>query len=187
MTIKNIIQKIEAETKTEVDNILQDARDEANSLRAGSEKAVRLGRLREQGKKRITIMRNIHLSEARRTKRRTILGAKEELINDCFEQAKGQLKELKGTDYQKVIKRLLDESKALIGANGIVTITREEDRAFITTIPNIKVKSDLASGLGGFIIESSDGKIVVDNTFDAILDRQKEDVRTSVANILYPE
>ena len=189
MTIENIIRKIDDETKAEVGNILAEVKNEAKEIKLEAQKRIRadLKSAQEQGEKRITIMRNIHLSEARRTARKTTLSAKEELIDQCFTQAKERLKTMKGEEYRSVLTRLIKESLPHIGDKGLVTLTRDEDKSIINSFPNLKVKPELAPGLGGLIIESADGRIIVDNTFDAILERNKDDIRTEVATILYPE
>ena len=189
MTIQKNNKKIEAETAAEVDKILKEGQDRARILQAEADRKLKQKQtqLKTQGEKQITIMRNIHLSEARRSARRIILSAKEDLIEGCFQSAKEKLQELKGEEYRKVLDRLIKESLALIGKSGKVTLTREEDKAIISAYPNLTVKPGIKPGLGGVIIESTDGKIVVDNTFDAILERTKEDIRTEVAQILYPE
>jgi len=189
MTIDKIIQKIKAETAVNVDNILKNAQKTIKEmkLKAQKEQKEQLEKVRDTGEKQITIMRNIHLSEARRASSRNILNAKEELIETCFAQAREQLRTLTGQEYRNIMTRLIKESLALLGDSGVVTLTREEDKAILSSFPNLTVKPKLAPGLGGLIIESKDGKIVVDNTFEAILNRHREDIRTEVANILYPD
>jgi V/A-type H+-transporting ATPase subunit E len=189
MTIENIIQKIKAETTAEVGKILNDANSIVAEYNkdARKEMGLKLKDIRAEGEKRITIMRNIHLSEARRMTRKSILNAKEELIQQCFDQAQDRLQNLSGDEYRKIMNGLIDQSLKLVGNKGIVTLTRSEDKAIFSTMPNITVKPDIIPGLGGLIMESQDGKIVVDNTFKALIRRQKEDIRTEVAKILYPE
>lgn len=189
MTIDNIIKKIESETAEEVNKILQQANKEARELDAEETNNLNheLNKLKEEGNKRITIMRNIHLSEARRIARRIILSAKEELIDECFSQAKEQLKSMTGEEYKNVIVQLINESLPLIGESGSVALTREEDKTILSSFPKLTVKPNLTPGLGGVILESADGKVVVDNTFDAILERRKENIRTEVANILFSD
>ena len=189
MTIEKIIQKIEAETNAEVKDIIDEARRTASGLKKDADKelAQKLKQLKDQGEKRITIMRNIHLSEARRKTRRSVLSAKEELIEKCFNEAKERLRNLSGDKYRSIMTNLVKESLALVGDSAVATLTRAEDKSILSVYPKINVKSELHKGLGGLIMESADGKIVVDNTFDAILERQMEEIRTEVANILYPE
>lgn len=189
MTIEKIIEKINAETTADVNKILKDAHRNAKEIKKnfGKELSLQINQIYEQGQKRITIMRNIHLSEARRATRRRILKAKEELIEECFKQAREHLRSLTGEDYQRVMTRLITESLKLVGNSGVATLTREEDKAILSSYQKITVKPKLAPSLGGLIMESTDGKIVVDNTFEAILDRKKEDIRTEVASILFPE
>ncbi len=189
MSIEKIIQKIETETASDIDKIVKEAQKAANEIKTKYKKelATELNHIRDQGKKRITIMRNIHLSEARRASRRGILSAKEELIEECFTRAKERLRTLSGDEYRRVMTKLIDQSLNLVGNHGVALVTREEDKAILSSYQNITVKPELIPGLGGVILESVDGKIVVDNTFDAILNRQKEDIRTEVAKILYPD
>jgi V/A-type H+-transporting ATPase subunit E len=189
MTIENIIKKIEAETKAEVNKILNDTQKEAKAIKLEAKTQIqeKLNASKKEGQKRITIIRNIHLSEARRNARRITLSAKEELINECFRQAKERLRNLKGDEYRRVLQKLINEALPHIGNKGTATLTREEDKSIIGSIPNISVKPKIIPGFGGLILESEDGKVVVDNTFKAILERKKDDIRTEVAKILYPD
>ena len=189
MTIENIIKKIEAETNAEIKNIMKDANQEVKKLKVEAKKQLTeaVGLTRKQGEKRIAINRNIHLSEARRLANKIFLDAKEDIIRDCFDQAKERLGKLSGGKYQKVLENLLKESLPLVGGKGVASLTREDDKTFVRSFPNVEIKPSLVPGFGGFILESTDGKIVVDNTFNAILERNYEDIRTEVANILYSE
>jgi V/A-type H+-transporting ATPase subunit E len=189
MTIDNIIKKINEESSAEINKILEEARNESKEMEAEANKSIssELASIQNEGKKRITIMRNIHLSEARRTARRTALSAKEDLIEECFSQAKERLKSMTGEEYKQVLVQIINESLPLINNKGNVILSREEDRAILSSFPNLSIKSGTTSALGGLIFESIDGKVVVDNTFDAILERQKEDIRTEIAKILFPD
>ena len=189
MTIDNIIKKIETQTVEEVNKIINNAKSKASEYQQEANKILtsELNQVRTEGNKRITIMRNIHLSEARRIARRTTLSAKEDIIKECFNQASEILKALSGEEYRKVMVQLINDSLPLINNKGSVKLTRKEDQTILSAFPNLTVSSVLVKGLGGLILQSADGKVVVDNTFDAILERKKEKIRAEIANILFAD
>ena len=189
MTIEAIIDRINKETSENINKILQASSQESHKVMKHAEKDLKheLGIERKKSSKNIEITRNIHLSNARRIARRTVLGKKEELINQCFDQAKAQLKELSGEEYSKTIRRLIKDGMNLIGNEALAIPSKDEDLTIIKEFSNLTLSDERTGAIGGIILKSKDGKIIVNNTFDAILERYKEDIRTEVANALFSE
>ncbi|MCK5559987.1 MAG: hypothetical protein KAJ51_05315 [Thermoplasmata archaeon] len=189
MTIEAIIDRINKETSENINKILKASSQETQKVMKKAEKELQheLGLERKKSAKNIKITRNIHLSNARRVARRTVLGKKEELIIECFDQAKAQLKKLSGDEYGKTIRRLITDGMKLIGNEVIAIPSKDEDLGIIKEFSSLTLSNERTGAIGGIILKSKDGKIIVNNTFDAILDRYKEDVRTEVANALFFE
>jgi vacuolar-type H+-ATPase subunit E/Vma4 len=189
MTIEAIIDKINKETSENINKILKASKQESQKVHAKAKSDLDRELLQEQKKseKNIEITRNIHLSNARRIARRSVLGKKEELINECFSQAKAQLKELSGDEYRTTIRKLITEGVKLIGTEAVAIPSKDEDLAIIKEFSNLTLSNERTGAIGGVILRSKDGKTVVNNTFDAILERYKDDIRTEVANALFSE
>jgi len=189
MTLEAIIDKINKETSENVNKILKASKKESNKIlkRAQKELQSELKQERKKAERNREIIRNIHLSNARRIARRTVLSKKEELINECFNKAKTSLQQLSGDEYAKTIRKLIINGMALIGNEAVVIPSKDEDLRIISEFSSLTVGNERTGAIGGVILQSKDGKIVVNNTFEAILERYKDDIRTEVANVLFSE
>ena len=189
MTIETIINKINKDTLENIKKILKASEAETRKIlkKAKKELERELELERKKAERNITITRNIHLSNARRIARRSILVKKEELIEECFSEASRKLRELSSEEYRKTIQNLIEDGMKLIGDEAVVIPTKEEDLAIIRTFGKLTLSDERTGALGGVILKSKDGKVIVNNTFDALLERYKDDIRTEVASILFSE
>ena len=122
MTLEAIINKINKETSENVNKILKASKKESGKINRQARQELHLEREHERknADKSRAILRDIHLSNARRIARRTVLGKKEELINECFDQAKVSLQQLSGDEYNKTIRKLINNGMKLIGNEAVV-------------------------------------------------------------------
>ncbi len=189
MTLEAIINKINKETSENVNKILKASKKESEKInrQARKELQLELEQERKKAEKSREIIRNIHLSNARRIARRTVLGKKEELINECFDQAKVSLQQLSGDEYNKTIRKLINNGMKLIGNEAVVIPSKEDDLRIISEFSTLTVSNERTGAIGGVILQSKDGKVIVNNTFEAIIERYKDDIRAEVANVLFSE
>lgn len=185
MAIEKIITKIKEDGEKEARKILNEARRNAEEIlekeqiEIEKEKEKKL----ERGKKEIETKKNIIISSAKRNSRKKILETKEEIINKCFDLAKKELEELKGEKYKEIIKKQIEDGKKIIGEELIILPSREED---ISMLSNLGLKiGEKRDAMGGVTLVSKDGKIRIDNTFDGILERLRDDIRIGTARILF--
>lgn len=185
MAIEKIITKIKEDAEEKARNILTEAREKAKEILEKEQKEIK--KLKEKklssGKKEIETKKNILISSAKRSSRKKILETKEEIINNCFTSSHNELRKLDGKDYQEIITRLLAEGKKIIGSDLIVIPSREEDISMLSSIG--VTMGEKRDAMGGVILVSKDKKISIDNTFDGILDRLKDDIRIGAAKILF--
>jgi vacuolar-type H+-ATPase subunit E/Vma4 len=55
------------------------------------------------------------------------------------------------------------------------------------TETELKISNDRIDSLGGCFVRSRDGRIMIDNTFPAILKRRERTLRQAIRQILFPE
>jgi V-type H+-transporting ATPase subunit E len=189
MTLEAIIAKIEKETSENVNEILEASKQESEKKLNKAQQELRneLEQEKKKAERNREVIRNIHLSNARRMARRTVLSEKEKLINSCFDHAKISLKELGELEYKKTVRRLITEGMKLIGKETIVIPSKDDDLSVISEFSNLTISNERTGAIGGIILKSKDGKIIVNNTFEAILERYKDDIRTKVASILFSD
>lgn len=185
MSIEKIITKIKEDGEKKARKILSEARGKAKEIiekeqiEINKEKEIKYSK----GKKEIETKKNIIISTAKRNTRKKILETKEEIINNCFVSSKESLENLDEENYNKILTKQILEAKNVIGDDLIVIPSRDKDISFLNS-QNFTI-GDIKEATGGVTLVSKDGKISIENTFDGIMERLRDDVRIGVAKILF--
>lgn len=192
------------------DKILEKARSEAAEITSEAEKkAEEIMKEAEMERNRIiSEAREIAQSEASVERKRTVatsalkwkmkaLNDQEEYIQKTFDFAFEELDKFTNSpNYPKTLTELAVDAGVGLGGGDMIAKVRERDLNLVnpialadkissqtgvsTTIQPI-VEPKLARG--GIILQK--GSVWIDNTFDAIFNRKKRDIRTEVAKILF--
>ncbi len=202
MSIEGIIRKIDDEAGKEASAILKEAAEGASTILSVARKELSLS-LEGLNRKLIREkerMKNIHLSDGKRKARKTVLEMKESLIMDTISSIRGSMGELKGEDLSDLLLRMMANARAEVGQDVAVYPVRQEDlnavRGQVGIGPVIQDADDLpwqisrmkSKGLiGGFIAISSDGKRVLDMSFNGLLERDEERVREMISKVLFTD
>ena len=127
-----------------------------------------------------------------------LLKAKEELIEEIYNRALNRLREYTSTkDYMNCLFRLISEASRQISSNKLIIQLNERDAQALTEkllldisrkigVKLVKSKKKVDC-IGGVIVASPDGRMVVDNTFENRLRMLKSSLRVKVAEILFRE
>ena len=191
--------------------ILEDAEKEAEKtiLRAEAEAERILERAKEEaerrydaiirdGKERIRVKERQMISLFDLESKNRILRAKEEIISKVFNEVLKRLQRYTQTeDYINCLFRLIFEASGQIRSDTLIIRLNERDSKIITEeklnefsrkmgIKLIKSK-ETADSIGGVIVMTPDGRIVVDNTFENRLRLLRDSLRARVAEILFGE
>jgi V/A-type H+-transporting ATPase subunit E len=177
-------QQIEAESRSRVDRILMEAQTSAEHA---SQEIIRQGN-REAAKASGRI-----ISEARIKARQNVRTVKDELINQCFVEASGQLEKLASLpEYRQILKALIQEGARELAESDVLIIVNHRDRMLIGDIAGeladlgitITLSEETADTVGGVIVCTRSGGILVNNTFEARLRRLKKELLVDVSGIL---
>ena len=127
-----------------------------------------------------------------------LLKVKEELIEEVYDEALRRLRNFTLTEeYLNCLLRLISEASRRIPSKELKIQLNERDRCRLTE----KHLRDLSKSIGvritksekrincigGVVIASSDGKMVIDNTFENRLRSLKNTLRARIAKILFQE
>jgi vacuolar-type H+-ATPase subunit E/Vma4 len=191
--------------------VLEDAEKEAESIilkvESQAEKILDEAEKEAEERYRSIVKEGEERIESERTEKATLfeietekklLQAQEEIINKVFETTLSRLHEYASTpEYQDCLGRLIIEACKKINADELIIQLNQNDYTMLTEdrLKGISkdvgvklVKSDKPINIvGGVIVNSSDGKIVVNNTFENRLNRLKSNLRAKVANTLFRE
>jgi V/A-type H+-transporting ATPase subunit E len=168
--------------------ILKAARDEAEKKRSSV-----LERAQKDAANRKLRMISYAELEARKAK----LQAKQEMVDEVFEKAVERLVSLPDSQYLKVLSDMIVRS---INEGSAEVVLSEKDRKrlggeFINSInkrlsaegkkADIKLSSETRGIRGGFILKAGD--IEINNSFEAIIRMQRDQLETEVVKTLFGE
>ena len=188
-------EEIVKEAKAEAERRLAKAEEEAGKIleaaRAEAEKLVEEAKAKAQ--EEIALLERRRLSEARRTAALKILEEKNRLLSEAFKKAYDQLKNLKTETYSQSITKLLEVSAPSLGSPEVqVRFNKRDLERRNRLLKNLKlsdvkltVVNEPVETVGGFILSSPDGKIKLDQTFEARLQHAERLLRKELSKILF--
>jgi len=203
--VDKIIAQIEKTAEEKVADILAKAREKAEGIlaeareQASEQERATLARGEQESRRESQRI----LAEARIQARRACVKAQEDTVKQAFSQAMQGLQSLAdgGSSYPDVLKRLIVESIAATDTNDLEVLVRQADRALLTaevlgaaaaeagsvTGRSIKLTlgAESVTAAGGAVVRSLDGRVRVDNTFEARTTRFMDAIRTRVAKELF--
>jgi V/A-type H+-transporting ATPase subunit E len=196
---ERIIEKINEDSKGKAENILAEAREEAEKIfrDATGEAERRKKEIIEDGERMASLRKQRIISEARIRTRRMEWNSREELINEVLSEARRKIAEKKG---KKIINALIEEAAIAAGGGDLEVLISEDDAKYITQKDISKTSKKLSNefgkasllmsderltGLGGPIVRTSDGKIVVNNTFDRRIEILTGELRSKIVEELF--
>jgi len=185
MSAEKIIEQIKKDSKKEIDQILKEAKTQAADIIKDAKKEAEqeAEKILSDGKQQSENLKKTLISKANQDVNREIMNAREKIIEECFTKAQHELSILKGNNYDKIVKKLIEDGKKKLGEEFILLVTRDADKKIAEDL-GIHVDGFTESS-GGVILKSKDGRIVLDHTFDGILKRDKDKIRRKVGNILF--
>ena len=207
--VQKIIAEIEKSTDREVSDIMQGARKKVDvslfeaKKKADQERSAIVSRGDQEARRESQRI----LAEARIKAKRDKLNAREEMVRISFDRARDKLVRMAqegssdGIEYLNVLKRLIKESVKSAGVKSIEVILTVKDKALINQElldsvaselesdlgfkAQLMISEEVFSGIGGVIVRESDGRVCVDNSFDARIERFRGTVRMRVARELF--
>lgn len=173
---KEIISRAEAQKAA----ILEEAKKEAEETRQEEVKKVQTV---------IQVDRAKVINEARLAVKREVIHAKEELIQETFQEATKELQAFrKSPDYAKSFERMVDEAVEEIPGRVAVNVEKRDEKLAKEVLARKGIEYELVGSLnssGGLRITSEDGRISLTNTFGIRLEKAKRLLKSDVMNILF--
>ena len=135
--------------------------------------------------------------------RRNLLEKKEELVSRIFAEVESRLEELRGSKtYMDIVTKLIEAGVSSIGESATIEFGEKDKDAFTPeAISSIEshIRKSLGTGLqlefqcvgehisSGVRIRSTDGRVIIDNSFSSRLRMLKEELRGEVSEMLLQE
>jgi V/A-type H+-transporting ATPase subunit E len=185
MAIDDVIAKIEKSASSKREEILIDAEKEKQKILTdwqnkasdfyGNEKRKAVHDA-ENEKRSIVLAKRLEL-------RKDLLSAKQKLIDTAFDRAYEKIKNLKGSEYEKLIEKYLSETAE--GAEEV--IFRAEDKAVFEKAlkkvgKDLKLSSETRKLDGGFILKK--GKVETNVSIATLFKAKREELENEVGKLL---
>jgi len=198
---ETIIQEINREAEEKIRYILEEARKEAERIReearkraeARAEWVLRKARTQAETEKQRII------AGARLEVRKKRLEVQESLIREVISALRDRLAELGDEEYFPMLVDLTAEALKELGVEKAVLRSNErtlkllearlqEFRGGVSSKLGREVEIHLGEPIattGGILVETQDGSVRVDNTFEARIERFESELRAKIAGALF--
>ena len=185
MSVEKIIEQIKKDSNNVVEQILKESEKQATKIvnNAISKAKKESREILTNGKKQSESIKKILVSKENQNSKRKIIKVRESIIEDCFEKAQRKLIKLEDEKYKKLITKLIKNGSKKLGGKCTVKTSRDIDKKIADEL-GIKVTEKI-DATGGIILKSINGKITLDNTFEGILEREKDRIRIKVGKLLF--
>ncbi len=171
--------KTRESAKVEAERIVAQAEAEALESRAGASREE-MERVRKETATELAL--------ARFDARRRFLNAREELIEAVFADASKGLEELrKGDSYSHLLTDLAREAFDSLDGDSFLVLVAPEDKATVERVLNDAGRVEIAADpdvRGGCVVWQKDRRAYYDNSFTAIVERERPLLRPLVAEWL---
>lgn len=206
MELQGITGTLLKEAKETAEIIINDAKDFAIKK---VEKQKQMG-IKEAKEERASIlkkatnemnMERLHkLANSKITANWIVLSRKEEIISSVITEAKQRLmKFTKTKEYLTLIENQIIQGASTLGVKTIELILNKKDSKLplnlaqlskkISSITKnntkIKLSSEKNQAIGGVMLKTSDGKIILDNTFNDLLKQKEKMIMNKISNLLF--
>jgi vacuolar-type H+-ATPase subunit E/Vma4 len=195
MAIEDILKRIDEESEAAVEEVLEAARREAETIRAayskraedfGAELRLRAEKRAQEEEKRLVVNEQLDI-------RKALLARKHEILNALYENARRRIEKMPRERYRDLIKRYII-ARAVSGGEEIVASTRHRE---IFTDDFIKELRRAFPGGGNFTIADQagdfgwgvvlrEGRRVVNLSLDVLFEQLRERVEPQIAAVLFP-
>ena len=184
MAMQDLIQEIKNQADKEIDEIINKAKEEAKKIidEARNKAKEEAKKIEADGKKQASIVKGKILAMARRKANKHIIEAKEMAIQECIDEIRRKLKNLKGKKYEDFVEKSIKEAMKEL-KDCYILVSRKDDEKIAKKF-GIEVKGKI-NAIGGVIIKSKDGSKEIDATFDFLLEKKKEEIRIKIAEKLW--
>jgi Archaeal/vacuolar-type H+-ATPase subunit E len=194
MPIDDLLQSVEVNAKERMQEILARAKSESEDiLKEATSKEEIIGKRHLENAKRAVDFERIKTTTALKEEQKMRINrVKDEVFQRAFQNAHQKLLSLrKDPSYESIIRALTREALSEMDEKEIIIHVDPRDEPLIRKIlGDLKVNSNIVTDLesaGGLVVQSSDGKFTILNTFESRLERAKELVRSDIFSILYGE
>jgi len=203
MGVDKIKSKILEDAKAEANKIIAQAEEEKAKILEKAKEAAekKKAEILKKGEKEAEMTKSRIISEAKLEAKKKLLEAKEEIIEMAIDKLKEELAKLpEQPDYKDKLVKLIKDGAVSLGGGELVVRLNKRDLDLIedSTLWNLEKEVENATNkvtvlkkgepvdiTGGCIIETADGLKSLDNSLEAIFNRNMNEIRARITEKLF--
>ena len=200
-----IIDQILKDAREEAKIIVEEAKRSTEMLLENRKQSARQSAekdvisLLKRAEDKADIIRGKVATDIKRRARWIVLAEKERLVTNVLNDVKNRLVDLqKSEEFLPVLENLIVDAGTVLDGGTLEVMLNENDLSLPLKLNKLEKK--IADGTGvktrlkiskqqikavGVIVKTNDGKIFVDNTFEAILSRRERELKLKIANFVF--
>ena len=186
MSLNNLASEIESMAEAEAKKVTDEARNQAESIRNAAHDGVK--EYSDEGiakAERTSSQISVEsIAAARQRNQKRLLVVKRAELDSTWDDVVATVGSKGMGDRGKILKSLLKEAKS-VAEKGMVLRPVKTDRAALSkSAGQFKIGDDI-DGLGGFVLESEDGSVMMDYRFEGRLREAWDSSLGEVSRILF--
>ncbi len=185
MTLETLAKDISKSAKAEADAMIAEAKKEADAVVAeATEKAatIRSEAASRTEREAAQLAREV-VASARQANQKEILVARRKVLDETLGTTRAQLSSPKMKGRASLLKSLMAKADE-IGSDYSVRPV-EMDRKALSELAGKRPMGDAVDGLGGFVLEATDGSVSYDMRFDTLLEKSWKEELSATTAILF--
>ena len=204
MGVDEIVSKIREDANREAEEIKNNAKAEAEKIleEAKKEAEKRKNEILKKGEKDAEMIKNRIIAEAKLKVRKKMLIKREELIEKAVKKLREDLIKLpEREEYSNTLLiKLIVEGIMAIGEEEVIIDLNKRDYEMLNSNvmwaiesemekllnkPVIVRKGNIVDIIGGCIVKNKDGSKVCNNSLEAVFERNLENIKGKIAELLF--
>ena len=194
------------EAKESAEDIIQEAKESAEDTlekqrQLGAQRGNELAQsLLKKAQREAEVDKLSSMANAKIRANWVILSKKGKMIDNVLKEAKNKLRTLtESKEYIPILEKLIMEGGIILGGTELEVLLNEKDSALSLKLDKLAKEISEKTGfetklrlseekpkvIGGAMVRTTNGKVIMDNTFDDILGRRDRDLRSKIAKILF--
>ncbi|UCE16468.1 MAG: hypothetical protein JSV12_02305 [Candidatus Bathyarchaeota archaeon] len=201
-----IVNQILRDSRKKARHIIKETRKSAEMMLEKQKESARrkagekVSSMLKKTESEVATIRGTVFTDVRRKASWSVLSEKERLATIVLDEVKTRLRALsQSKKYISILETFIVDAGTVLGGGALEILLNKRD----STLPlklnvlakiiaektakktQLKLSKQKIETFGGAVVKTIDGKIVMDNTFEAILKRREKELRFKIAKILF--
>lgn len=209
MSAEKIVKKITEDAKKEAKSIINEAKNSAERLLMEQKESARndakkeTSQILEEAKREAEETTRQILTEAKMRANWAIISEKQKLIDGIWEEVRVRIGELTRSKehYIPFLRQLIKKAATSLNSSKLEILLNEKDSKLPLKLEELsrvmkkesglnvsfKVGRKKLSAIGGVVVQTPDEKMIVDATFETILERRRRGLELKISNVLFAD